>query len=119
MNTPAKPPAKQNDPYTVQTLDASRRIVELEGQIKVLRQQRRLLYQEIAESGVRHKMTPEFFDAFRWLETLAQTTPGAMPGAPARRQEDRAKLLLAALLTHYEATLTTTPDPSEATSVAA
>ena len=95
----------RNDPHVEAELDKVARISELEGIVKVLRQQRRLMYAQLNEPGMRQPMTPLFFEAFRWLETLAQTTPGARPGSPARKQEDRAKLLLAALLTHYEPVL--------------
>lgn len=98
-------PRSSNDPLTASTLDHQARIAELEGEVKLLRQQRRLLYAQLNEPGQRQPMSALFFDAFRWLETLGQTTPGARHGSPARRQEDRARLLLAALLTHYEPVL--------------
>lgn len=95
----------KNDPLTESTLDHVARITQLEGEVRILRQQRRLMYAQLNEPGQRQPMTPLFFEAFRWLESMGQTTPGARPGSPARRQEDRARLLLAALLTHYEPVL--------------
>ena len=91
-----------NDPHTSAELDKAARIRELEATVKVLRQQRAMLYAVVNQddANARKEAGESLVEAVAWVTGLTRAAEG-MPSQMARNQAGHGKVVLAALHAAY------------------